>query len=126
MALIILGKSTCKLCNEVLQKHQELVAFPAFIADRQDPLYPYSDAAMHRSCFDAWTRRGEMVAKYQAACVRVSNDQVAITNVAIIGALEERAQLMEQLGSSPSPHSCTAPSRRLECGVWTLRRNSKL
>jgi len=71
MAIIITGKSKCALCGEVLLSEQEIVGTPHFIADRNDPLWRFSDAAMHRACFDAWEHRAEFLAKYEHALEQV-------------------------------------------------------
>ena len=51
MALILRGKTRCALCKEVLEKKQEIRAFPPFVANRLDPLYVLNDAAVHKACF---------------------------------------------------------------------------
>lgn len=67
MALVMRGKSTCPLCGKVLAEGDDIVGTTHFIADRNDPLWRFSDAAMHRACFEAWEHRGEFEAKYQRA-----------------------------------------------------------
>ena len=42
----------------------DITATSHFIADEQDPLWRFSDSAMHRSCFLAWDHRAEFVAKF--------------------------------------------------------------
>jgi len=66
MALIARGETCCALCNAVIGKGDEIVATTHFIADPSDPLWEYSDAAMHRACFLKWERRLDFVAKYNA------------------------------------------------------------
>jgi hypothetical protein len=68
MALILRG-STCCLCGEVLGSSGRAEAFPAFVANRQDPLFIFSDAAVHSSCLaehprgqEALRRRDELLA----------------------------------------------------------------
>lgn len=51
MALIILGKSTCPLCNQILEKGEPLKAFPAFLPS-DHRFGKFSDAAFHVACFD--------------------------------------------------------------------------
>jgi hypothetical protein len=51
MALIILGKTPCPLCEQPIKETDELVSFPAFISNQLDPLFPFSDAAFHAACF---------------------------------------------------------------------------
>ena len=64
VALVILDKTTCALCNEVLREDDDLVATQHFIRDQADPLWQYSDAAMHRRCFTKWQHREEFREKY--------------------------------------------------------------
>lgn len=64
MALIT-QYTKCALCGELLGDG-EIVATTHFIADRNDPLWRFSDAAMHQSCFDKWEHRDEFSARYEA------------------------------------------------------------
>ena len=64
MAMIALGHTKCPLCGAVLQAEDDLVATSHFIASPSDPLWRYSDAAMHRPCFVAWELRAQFVARY--------------------------------------------------------------
>ncbi len=66
MALIIVGKSKCPICGEVLQEGQRRVATSHFIYEKSDPLWRFSDAGMHYDCFQRWDHREEFVAKYNA------------------------------------------------------------
>jgi hypothetical protein len=52
------------LCHEVLAKDDDIVATSHFIADRNDPLWQFSDAGFHRRCFIHWEHRGEFVRRY--------------------------------------------------------------
>lgn len=69
MALIFRG-STCGLCGERLGSLGPVVAFPAFVCNRRDPLFPLSDATVHAVCLDehplgreALRRRDEVLAR---------------------------------------------------------------
>jgi hypothetical protein len=64
MALILRGKTTCPLCSEVISDNNELVATSHFIADCKDPLWRFSDAAMHKGCFLKWDQRQLFIKKY--------------------------------------------------------------
>jgi hypothetical protein len=64
MALIIGGKSTCSICDDLLGDGDDLVATTHFIADKTDPLWRYSDSAMHRICFLSWEHRLKFIEKY--------------------------------------------------------------
>jgi hypothetical protein len=66
VALIFRGRSRCSICGEVLGHEDDIVATTHFIADKSDPLWPFSDSAMHRACFEAWPHRDEFAARYEA------------------------------------------------------------
>jgi len=64
MALIILGKTLCPLCGKIIGKIDQTVATSHFIADRNDPLWRYSDAGFHKECFLAWEHREEFIKRF--------------------------------------------------------------
>lgn len=64
MALILFGKTECSLCGNVIMDDDDIVANSHFIADRNDPLWRFSDSTMHRSCFLAWDQREAFVTKF--------------------------------------------------------------
>jgi hypothetical protein len=66
MALVIHGVTTCPLCGSALNTGDDLFGTTHFIGDEADPLWKYSDAAMHQRCFLAWEHRPAFVAKYNA------------------------------------------------------------
>ena len=66
MALIIDGM-TCPICDQPLDIDGPLVATSHFIADPSDPLWRFSDAAMHYDCFQRREHRQEFVDKYNAS-----------------------------------------------------------
>jgi hypothetical protein len=51
MAVVVLGASICKFCGRKLGRDEEMVGFPAFVANGYDPLIVFSDAAFHLRCF---------------------------------------------------------------------------
>lgn len=65
MALVFPGKTKCPLCGLAVGRQHELVATTAFLGP-EHPLWRYSDAAMHRSCFADWEHRGEFVAAFNS------------------------------------------------------------
>jgi hypothetical protein len=67
MAILILGKSRCALCNQVLASAEGTVTTSPFIADRAHPLFRYSDAAMHKLCFLEWPSRHDFVRLFNEA-----------------------------------------------------------
>jgi hypothetical protein len=68
MALFIAGKSECELCGQVIAKGEDVVGTPHFIPDPSDPLWRFSDAPLHKKCFDAWEHRDEFLARYESVC----------------------------------------------------------
>lgn len=64
MALIFAGKTKCPLCHNVIAQNDDYMATSHLIGDQNDPLWAYSDAAMHRDCFLNWDQRAEFVARF--------------------------------------------------------------
>jgi hypothetical protein len=64
VGLIFLGTTECSICGVVLNEGDDIVATTHFIADQNDPLWRYSDSAMHRSCFLGWEQRPAFVRRY--------------------------------------------------------------
>ena len=55
----------CPICGERIQATDRFVATTHFIEDRQDPLWQFSDAAMHYECFQTWPLRMDFVRRYR-------------------------------------------------------------
>jgi hypothetical protein len=66
MALIFRGASCCPICGGVIGHDDEVVATTHFIAEGGDPMWRFSDAAMHRECFLDWELRKAFVERYNA------------------------------------------------------------
>lgn len=64
MTNIFSGKTKCSLCGNVVMAGDEIVVTSHFIGDRNDPLWRFSDSAMHRPCFLTWNQRVAFVAKF--------------------------------------------------------------
>ena len=64
MALIFFGKTKCAICSVVINESDDIVATSHFIADPGDPLCPFSDSPIHRSCFLEWDQRRNFVKKF--------------------------------------------------------------
>lgn len=67
MALLT-RKSTCKICGELLgdRATRAIVAFGHFIGNRLDPLYPFTDAAVHADCLERDPRHDAALACQEA------------------------------------------------------------
>ncbi len=66
MALVFRGKSRCPICGDVIGQEDDIVATTHFITGREDPLWRFSDAAMHKKCFLSWELRETFVAQFNA------------------------------------------------------------
>ena len=63
MAMILEGSSQCSICERPLYSRDGIVFFGHFISDTEDPLWRFSDSAMHRKCFLSWPPREEFRAR---------------------------------------------------------------
>jgi hypothetical protein len=66
VALILRGKTPCSICGVVINDTDAIVASTHFIGDQNDPLWRFSDSAMHCGCFLAWPLRETFVERYNA------------------------------------------------------------
>ena len=64
MALFFLVLVVVPFCEKVLSEEDEIVGTTHFIDDDEHPLFQYSDAVMHRVCFQKWDQRAAFVAAY--------------------------------------------------------------
>jgi len=53
MAIVLLGKTICPLCEYPLEENENVYVFPALISNQADPLYELNDRAFHKSCLVA-------------------------------------------------------------------------
>jgi hypothetical protein len=51
MAIVILGKTVCPICNRVIEDEKQVVSFPPFVTNELDPLILFHDSALHEECF---------------------------------------------------------------------------
>lgn len=63
MALIILSKTKCPLCEEPITSAVDVVATTPFL-ESSHLLSRYADATMHYDCFQRWHFREEFVTAY--------------------------------------------------------------
>ena len=64
MALVLIGQTTCAICEATLAQSDELVLTSGVHMEPSDSLWKYQDAAMHRSCFAAWPLRDAFRARF--------------------------------------------------------------
>jgi DNA-directed RNA polymerase subunit N (RpoN/RPB10) len=50
MAIVILGKTRCALCGDLLLEGEDVVSFPPLFCNQRDPAWVLNDAGVHRSC----------------------------------------------------------------------------
>jgi hypothetical protein len=60
MALLLVGKTPCSICEAVIEASHRSVLFPHFVPAGH-PLQNYSDSAMHKQCFSDWEQRFEFI-----------------------------------------------------------------
>ena len=60
------GSAHCALCGATIRRGEEALVTPDFLADEADPLWRFSDVAMHQACFLVWDRRKAFVARFNA------------------------------------------------------------
>ena len=67
MAIIYKGIK-CAICGLEIDigRDASFVATTHFIGDKNDPLWRFSDAAMHYECFQIWPHKAEFVRKYNS------------------------------------------------------------
>src|SRR3954464_1110254 len=51
MDRITRGAAYCALCGVAIRPGEDALVTPDFLADAADPLWRFTDAAMHRACF---------------------------------------------------------------------------
>jgi len=49
MAIVVPG-ARCKICGKPMEQTDDLVGFPSFVVETDNPLNFFSDAAFHRNC----------------------------------------------------------------------------
>lgn len=64
MALLLLGKTKCPICGDVINGTQERVSSMPFIDSPSHPFWRFSDATMHLECFRNWPRRADFVVEF--------------------------------------------------------------
>lgn len=62
MAIIINDRSICPICQKVIRSGDEVVGFPHFCGDPNNPLYFFTDTGFHKSCFLNHPLRDEVMA----------------------------------------------------------------
>jgi hypothetical protein len=63
MALFITGTTECLICGTVIERSEDVVAFPAFLKAGHR-LQMYSDGVFHRWCYDASPDKEEIEKLY--------------------------------------------------------------
>jgi len=102
MAIFFEGQSTCSICDGVLDKTREHIAWNAFLG-QSHPLWKYSDSGMHMDCFQNWEHKEEFnfLYKFQPTVDFDSPDlQEMIAKFGMPPWLEEVKAFRASLGSS--------------------------
>ncbi len=54
VAIVILEKSRCALCGEVLEADDDIVLFPPGLFSPSEPVFVLNDAGVHQRCLDSF------------------------------------------------------------------------
>jgi len=125
MAIIIRGKTNCSICGSLIVEGDDLVATQHFIQDQSNPLWRYSDSAMHRSCFIGWNGAEPFRATFNQLCgepgalrpMQMLEDGTVVVGaaadvgkavedpitIAVLGSPEGRAELLAELKAKAPP-----------------------
>ena len=67
-----------------------MVITPDFLADDSDPLWPYTDAVLHRPCFLVWPERKFFIARYNRMARRLVAEDGSYPQMTGEGAMVRR------------------------------------
>ncbi len=74
MALILVGKSTCFLCDNVITEDTPYRGFPHFVPNRNDELFVFSDSPVHIDCVNV-APNGEKANRYANEFVKFTRPE---------------------------------------------------
>jgi hypothetical protein len=66
MPNLVFGYSRCPICGKVIEKDDPIIAFAAFAANKESALRVFSDAVLHKTCFDSHPRAKEIRQVYDS------------------------------------------------------------
>jgi hypothetical protein len=66
------GSAICVLCGAAIHPDDDAFVTPDFLADESDPMWRFTDATVHRTCFIVWDRRKMFVARYNRIARRLA------------------------------------------------------
>ena len=84
------GRAHCALCGDVIRPGEDAFVTPDFLADDADPLWRFSDAAVHRACFLVWDQRKAFVARYNRLALRLATPEGSYLHLTSEGELVRR------------------------------------
>lgn len=90
MAIIIRGKSKCPLCNQILEEHEKITAYTAFLPNTHR-LGKYSDGAFHSSCWEKCPDKEEFEELYHLYLLILRSRPKALKTVEEIEAWQKEA-----------------------------------
>lgn len=75
MAIVILGKTICGICKQVISEKDKYTSFSVFVNNEKDPLYFFNDAAFHTKCIKKH-KLGNSALKRQDELWKLSDPQI--------------------------------------------------
>jgi hypothetical protein len=65
MAVFIVGRTCCPLCERVIKEGEDIISFSPFVANQLDPLWIFSDGVFHADCFHREPLSHKALERYQ-------------------------------------------------------------
>lgn len=88
MAILIRGKTICRLCGRIIGEADPVVMFPAFVSNELDPLRVLDDGAFHSDCFARQPLAVEAIRRYQEYQAQPAPPVCAVCGESITSASE--------------------------------------
>ena len=63
MAIVLLSKSKCHICDKTMEETDEIISFTSFLP-KDHHFYFYSDAAFHKTCLESKKNFSEVLELY--------------------------------------------------------------
>ncbi len=86
MAILLLGKTNCTICNNTIYENEEYYSFPSFVINTKDEIYFFNDSSFHCHCLTTMpsSESALQMAELFIKSVKPENRKSIITGKAII------------------------------------------
>jgi len=100
LAILIRGKTVCRLCGQVISTGDDVATFAAFISNKLDPLLVFDDGAFHEACFSRHPLADEALGRFAEYAEQTKQRKCAVCGAEFID-LHDFVQV-GHLSDSPS------------------------